>query len=219
MSLDVLNYTREWRGVKSPQKPGCAYSLEFQAMYHDIQAKVVDFQGGKPRTGWARLPRGWECIGRAGKISYLNHTTGREQHDSPFKGQPPPLSTRSSEQKVAPPGWHKIFDDWGRSLLFYDESYEEESKPTTGFSDLPSWVPNWAIPTVRDPHPFLSEGTLERDYWAGHGLPLQLCPKIDNATLTIIGARFDRIVRVADPWFPASDIPPIIRGNIAELLS
>jgi hypothetical protein len=91
--------------------------------------------------------------------------------------------------------------------------------------DLPSWAPNWAAITNRDPAPLLdwadptSYGPSR--YRAARLLKASLEGHTgDSRQLIIGGIRFDEISELGIPWHPSTDItnsPPISRHGIGAL--
>ncbi|KAI1305128.1 heterokaryon incompatibility protein-domain-containing protein [Xylaria venustula] len=217
-SLDVLNYKREWKDVRSPVKPICAFSMLDQAKYHDTLANVVDSVGAKPRKAWARLPDGWERREKEKKAYYYSWAERKEYPSSPFQGKPPSLSQHVGEQKICPPGWKKKWDNQGRHRVFnsLQEPPESVETPILQKFKLPTWVPNWSKPTHMDPLPFL-DGGKESRFYAGSKDKCRILNTQNEDLLSLSGVKFDRIAKLADPWHPENDFPPMSRKGISVL--
>jgi len=177
-SLDILNCKREWAGIARPSRPPCAYALTDQAKYHDVAAMVSNASDDGPIKGWARLPPGWERIEvetpespetpgawmlSRWRAEYYNHNPGTLHETSPLAGLPPSAPQHVASQRVLPAGWINEWDNVGRARIRYaPDRHSTPSVPTTcpiGFNhplSLPTWVPNWAAPTARDPSPLLN---------------------------------------------------------------
>ncbi|KAI8630454.1 heterokaryon incompatibility protein-domain-containing protein [Xylariaceae sp. FL1651] len=217
-SLDVLNYKREWKGVRNAAKPLCAFSMLDQAKYHDTHANVVDSAGAKPRKAWARLPDGWERREKDKKAYYYNWIEGKEYQSTPLQGQPPSLAQHVGEQKICPPGWIKKWDNQGRHRVFYglQEPNEVVETPVLQKFKLPTWVPNWSKPTYMDPLPLL-DGGQEPGFCAGGGNKIRIRNNQNGDLLSLDGVSFDRIAQLAEPWHPENDFPPLSRKDIPVL--
>ncbi|KAI0974681.1 heterokaryon incompatibility protein-domain-containing protein [Xylaria arbuscula] len=217
-SLDVLNYKREWKDVRSPVEPICAFSMLDQAKYHDTLANVVDSVGAKPRKAWARLPDGWERREKDKKAYYYNWAERNEYPSSPLQGEPPSLAQHVEEQKICPPGWNKKWDSQGRHRVFnsLQEPPESVETPILQKFKLPTWVPNWSKPTHMDPLPLLGGGKEPR-FYAGGKNKILILNNLNEDLLSLSGVRFDRITQLAKPWHPENDFPPMSRKGIAVL--
>ncbi|KAK4445279.1 heterokaryon incompatibility protein-domain-containing protein [Podospora aff. communis PSN243] len=92
-------------------------------------------------------------------------------------------------------------------------------------ADLPSWVPNWAAVTTRDPAPLLDwadpTSYAPSRYRAARLLKASLGEHTgDPRQLIIGGIRFDEISGLGIPWHPSTDItnaPPVSRNGIGTL--
>ncbi|KAH7347994.1 heterokaryon incompatibility protein-domain-containing protein [Pyrenochaeta sp. MPI-SDFR-AT-0127] len=89
----------------------------------------------------------------------------------------------------------------------------------TELSHLPSWVPNWAIPTQWDPEPLLDWSNSSPRYWASGSFHQNLILTGDRDKLCLEGVNFDTIMELANPWHPDSDIPPASRKGLEVLKS
>jgi hypothetical protein len=81
------------------------------------------------------------------------------------------------------------------------------------FDRLPSWVPNWAGKTHRDPEPLLDWSQTLPRYWASGRTQAQFLNEDDPQILAVHGFIFDEIAQVGLPWHPENDIPPVSRKN------
>jgi len=240
-SLDLLNCRREWNGVERATRlpDSLAYSIQDQAKYHDVQATVSDGPDSSLRKGWARLPPGWERMQRenpkiwsrvknalAGKgCFYRHHNTGASYEESPLLPLPPPLAQHPVKQRVLPPGWIKKWDNLGRAQVMYVIPGQQQPQPpsnsskgnSTNLNNLPSWVPNWAAMTSRDPEPLLDWSETPRYWAAGNTVPVIDTSQSSPRTLGLEGILFDEVECIAPPWHPTSQVPPITRTGIPEL--
>jgi len=215
--LDVLNCAREWQGVEFKPKPRQAYSLLDQSRYYDVHALIEDAPGKKPRRGWARLPDGWERIIDSKLPLFRDHNTGQLHNKSPLEGQPPRPAEFYTKQRILPHGWSKKWDNLGRAVVAYgsQESREEAEERLrkealrSELSELPSWVPNWALPTPRDPA-VLIDWTSEADRYRASGETIpNLHSAPDAPLLSLEGLVVDEIWNIAPPWHPETDHPPV----------
>ena len=242
-SLDLLNCRREWKGVERATRlpDSLAYSIQDQAKYHDVQATVTDGPDSPLRKGWSRLPPGWERVqrenpkfwsrfknGLAGKgCFYWDHSTGASYEQSPLSQLPPSRAQHPVKQRVLPPGWIKKWDNLGRAQVMYANPGPGQQqvhtppslpKPKGGsLNSLPSWVPNWASMTSRDPEPLLDWTETPRYWAAGNTVPVVDTSQSSSRTLGLEGILFDEIETIALPWHPTSQVPPVTRTGIPEL--
>ncbi|KAM7219520.1 Heterokaryon incompatibility protein (HET) domain containing protein [Rhypophila decipiens] len=216
-SLDLLNCKREWKGVERATRPGdlLAYSILEKAKYHEVGATVSDGPDAPLRKGWVRFPHGWERVRRVNPKSwsrfkegltgngryYWDHSTGTTHEESPLTRLPPPMAHHPVKQRILPPGWVKKWDNLGRSQV-----------------SLPSWAPNWAAMTARDPEPLLDWSIEKPRYWAGgNTIPVLDTSQPSPRRIGTEGVLFDEIAQIRPPWHPASPVPPVTRHSIPEL--
>lgn len=220
-SLDILNYKREWRNVPPVAPVVYAYSMIDQAKYHDIHASIIDSEGKKPRVGWARLPPGWERRKneKTSEYEFFDWEIRKPHSSSLLTGSEPSQAQHIGEQKICPPGWRKTWDNLGRVKIFYDPEYLQEQDGTqlSELSRLPSWVPNWACGTHRDPSPLLDWKDTNRMFSAGGKDPVSPNLGNDPNVLDLQGGLFDEIYQISQPWHPTSDSPPMSRKRIDVL--
>ncbi|KAK4213724.1 heterokaryon incompatibility protein-domain-containing protein [Rhypophila decipiens] len=240
-SLDLLNCKREWKGVERATRPGdsLAYSILEKSKFHDVGATVSDGPDAPLRKGWARLPPGWERVrrvnpkswsrfkeGLAGKgCYYWDHSTGTAHEESPLTRLPPPMAHHPVKQRILPPGWVKEWDNLGRSQVRYNMSGQQQQQgpahaktKSINLNSLPSWAPNWAAMTARDPEPLLDWSIEKPRYWAGgNTIPVLDTRQPSPRRIGTEGVLFDEIAQIGPPWHPPSPVPPVTRHDIPEL--
>ncbi|GAB1317475.1 Heterokaryon incompatibility protein [Madurella fahalii] len=92
-----------------------------------------------------------------------------------------------------------------------------QSDATSNTMDgLPSWAPNLACTTVKDPEPLLDWCQNPR-YGAAKLMEAQPRDCADPNTLTLSGIRFDEVSVLGVPWHPDSSTPPSTRRGITAL--
>lgn len=154
---------------------------------------------------------------------YLGHSTGARYDQSPLSQLPPPRAEHPFKQRVLPPGWTKGWDNLGRAQVTYTNPGQRQPQTppkkttSTNLNSLPSWVPNWAAITSRDPEPLLDWSETPRYWAAGNTIPVIDTSQASSRTLGLEGFLFDEIESIAPPWHPTSQIPPVTRAGIPEL--
>ena len=219
-SLDVLNCKREWQIEKSPPAKRLAYSLLDQARYHETNALIIDGPDQKPRRGWARLPPGWErkINSKGNSVYFVNHLTGKQSQKSPLEDEEPTMAQNIIDQKNLPSGWYKAWDNFGCATVSF--SHPSASKPDEKLAGLeynPSWAPNWAHATDKDPAPFLQWSPNVSSYWAAGKGSFTTGVGIDDRVLQLDGLAFDTIELIAAPWHPNGPLPPVSRKGVEVL--
>jgi hypothetical protein len=227
-TLDILNCTKEWRGVVSPKPPAVTFSLVDQARYHDIHALITDGPGTTPRRGWARLPPGWERVSKGKSCSYVNHNTGEVHEKSPLEGCEPIPVQYYAYQRFCPKDWLKDWDNLGRTRIAFESRTEQpgegpgqKTPEQKAFAAMPRWVPNWAARTSSDPAPFLDWNEDTPRYWASGKSSRAIVPELytDTRGLNLEGFLFDEVELLTQPWHPPSNTPPFSRKGIDVLAS
>ncbi|XXH05340.1 hypothetical protein Hte_011766 [Hypoxylon texense] len=220
-TLDVLNCTREWRGVAKPVTNSRVYSVYERARYHDTSVMVQAEGEPEPSGGSARLPAGWERCIDGGVVTYFDHNTQTRHSESPVGGKVHPVASRL-ERQTCPKGCQKTWDNLGRPSIKFglDEKELLPSWSEDDFPGLPSWVPNWAARTSQDPKPFL-DWTKKIDdhgpFLASAYTYAEVSSDLDSEILSVNGLEFDTIEEIASPWHPKSETPPLSRWGIPEL--
>ncbi|KAK9800156.1 putative WW domain-containing protein [Seiridium cardinale] len=223
-STDILNCTREWRGIGMLQEPVVAYSMIDQARYHDIAGLVSDGQGQKPRLSWVRLPDGWERC-QDGKKSFMDWNTGTRHSESPLRKQDPLPPQPVHMQRLCPAGWEKLWDNLGRPRMTCNPKAPRQQMPEKLLQDLsglPSWAPNWAAKTSLDPAPLLDWSDSNPLYSAGGNTEALFNPNVDSKLsklLSLHGLEFDHIAKIGEAWHPDSDTVWKTRSGIKALQS
>ncbi|KAI0179053.1 HET-domain-containing protein [Hypoxylon sp. FL1284] len=219
-TLDILNCTRQWRGVAKPVTNSRVYSVYERARYHDTSVMVKDEAESEPGEGSAKLPTGWERCLDDGVVSYFDHNTQTRHDKSPMADQVYPAVSRF-ERQICPEGCQKTWDNLGRPSIKFGLG---ENKPSNWaedeFPNLPSWVPNWAARTGQDPEPFLDWTKKIVDpgpFQASAYSYAEVSPDLDDKAISLTGLEFDTIEELASPWHPKSESPPLSRWNIPEL--
>ncbi|KAI1496814.1 heterokaryon incompatibility protein-domain-containing protein [Biscogniauxia marginata] len=218
-TLDILNCTREWRGIIKPITNYRVYSIYDRARYFDLTATVKSGKGNILIKAPARLPDGWERCRDGGVITYFDHNTQTRHNESPLINTICQLSTQLDRQKC-PQGCKKGWDNLGRANIEFN--VREDVNPIThdaGFL-LPTWTPNWAVRTAQDPKPLLDwakeagEPSVFRASGSSYAGP---SVDIDGDVLSLAGVKFDTIRELGQPWNPMSEVPPLTRTGILEL--
>ncbi len=226
-SLDILNFKREWKGIQKPAQPVVAFNVFDQAKYHDTEASVVHGASKETSRGWLRLPPGWERIDNGDRCFFVDHNSGREWPDSPFKSQYPLPAEDQSEYRVCPEGWVKTWDNLGRVDISYrpDKKAKQSSQTARAaawdddLGNLPSWVPNWDAATHMDPPPLLGLHDDTRTYYNASGATQPVFGGSgDDRALVLGGLLFDEVATLARPWRPANNVSPTHRdtGDVRE---
>ncbi|KAK6067401.1 hypothetical protein SCUP234_11655 [Seiridium cupressi] len=212
-SMDILNCTREWRGIDMLQEPVVAYSMIDQARYHDIAGLVSDGPGQKPRLSWVRLPDGWgRCQDGKKSFYYMDWNTGTRHSESPLKNQDPLPPQPARMQRLCPAGWERLWDNLGRPRMKCNPKAPRQQIPEKllrDLSKLPSWAPNWAKKkTPLDPAPLLDWSDSNPLYSAGGNTEalfnLNVDSKLSNF-LSLHGLEFDHIQNIGEAWHSDSD--------------
>ncbi|KAI1770775.1 HET-domain-containing protein [Hypoxylon cercidicola] len=203
-TLDILNCTREWRGVTKPVTNSRVYSVYERARHHDTAGKVQAEGDSEPSGGAVKLPVGWERCIDGGVVTYFDHNTQTRHNESPMAGKVHPWASRL-ERQTCPKGCQKTRDNLDRPSIKFDLD-EKESPPSWSedeFPGLPSWVPNWAARTSQDPKPFLDWSKKIDDhgpFQASVYSYAEISPDLDSEVLSLTGLEFDTIEEIASPW-------------------
>ncbi|KAI6081479.1 HET-domain-containing protein [Hypoxylon rubiginosum] len=219
-TLDILNCTRQWRGVSKLVTNSRVYSVYERAKYHDTSVMVQAEGDPEPSGGSARLPAGWERCIEGGVVTYFDHNTQTRHNESPIAGKVHPLASRL-ERQTCPEGCRKTWDDVGRPSIKFN--VDEKTVPIWSedeFPGLPLWVPNWAARSSQDPRPFLDWSKKIDDpgpFHASGNSYAEVSPDLDDQILSLSGLEFDTIEGIAAPWHPKSELKPLSRWGIPEL--
>jgi hypothetical protein len=220
-SLLLLNCKRESYQTDLPYQETCIYSILDQGRFVDPDALVVDVPGQKPRSGWARLPEGWERRIENGVMKFHDHKTNLSYDDSPLKSQAPVLFQRAGQIRKLPPCWQKTWDNLGNvDFLYKPNRAQIVQDPASDLSNLPSWVPNWASFSGRDPEPLPDMTSPDTCFWAsgkGRFVDRTTVEDPDSKLLRVNGILFDGIKTLGPPWFPEPQNMPISRSGVGEL--
>ncbi|KAI1084550.1 HET-domain-containing protein [Whalleya microplaca] len=220
-TLDILNCTRQWRGVPKPVTNSRVYSVYERVKYHDTTVKIQYEGESEPGPGSARLPEGWERCMDGGVVTYYDHRTQTRHDESPIAGIIHPAVGRLDRQ-TCPKGCQKVWDHLGRPSIKFG-LLDEEVPPRfedSAFPGLPSWAPNWAARTSQDPKPLLDwEKKIDGPgaFNASRSSYASVSSDLDDRVLSLTGLEFDTIKDLAPAWHPKSENPPLSRWGIAEL--
>ncbi|KAF2098809.1 HET-domain-containing protein [Rhizodiscina lignyota] len=215
--LKILNCKRQQYQEDVAESQIRAYSVNDQARYHDTEAQITD--GKKTRVGWAPLPHGWERI-QDGKVSFFrDHLSGKESSISPLAALAPSREIPFEMRRISPPGWTKTWDNVGRAKIrFTGDSYLSKAATSVSNLHLPSWVPDWASSSTRDPAPLLDFSAAQPRFFAsGQDTTCRISPQDDVHQLNLEGVLFDEIEKLAPAWHPTSIQPPLSRKGVKIL--
>ncbi|KAI0599877.1 heterokaryon incompatibility protein-domain-containing protein [Biscogniauxia sp. FL1348] len=220
-TLDILNCTREWRGVSKPTTDSRIYSIYDRARYFDLEANVKSGKGDGLVKAPARLPDGWERCRNGGVVTYFDHNTQTRHNESPLAHVTCQPSTQLDRQRC-PPKCKKVWDNLGRADIEFNVQEDVDSTIHADTLALPTWAPNWAAHTAQDPKPFLDwdkDTGCTKTFRATGSSYAQVPPDDGGDTLSLTGFQFDVIEELGQPWNPTSRAPPLTRAGIQELES